>query len=540
MSFLRKLIELIDLYGLSVPLRYQQKSKFTTIVGFILSLLTILSIFTVLMIFIVDIFNHKGFSIVQNSEQIYGKKQVDFSKVPILIGFINDSGRPVKIEPQYLRIILDRNDHYPEINLEGVMTLRRESTSIKLEYCDLNKHFDNDTEIIDMIKDYEYDKYLCPIPGQNLSIAGRFGDSIHGYDMLEIHLIKCENITSDDNCASVEDMEHFYKNSYMSIIYLSEAVDHYDVYHPIRKSFRSEVFLVVSNSVKRYYYYFSPGTYTSDRGYLFTNEQVFNYAEYQTTVIDFVDEEDQSYYSGETLVEVAFSCMDRYVHYERTYDKLQDCFGNIGGWIRIILTVCQFISDYFSEKIYLIEIINTIFPTSNLDLKINNNIKIKDKERNNNFAISEGSKSKVSTNPFISKSLFDTNKTQTHLNNDNNNNNSNKINNNNSNNKNINTNKNNIINLKENISKYNFQCIDYLLPFCLLKKDGKYKAISFYKNFIYTDSSIDVIIPLIERLSTMINFENENKKKEKVKFLSKMSSTVVINNFFKNNILDNS
>ena len=87
MSFLRKLIELIDLYGLSVPLRYQQKSKFTTIVGFILSLLTILSIFTVLMIFIVDIFEHKDFQIIQNSEQIYGKKQVDFSKVPILIGF---------------------------------------------------------------------------------------------------------------------------------------------------------------------------------------------------------------------------------------------------------------------------------------------------------------------------------------------------------------------------------------------------------------------------------------------------------------------
>ena len=78
------------------------------------------------MIFIIDIFNHKGFSIIQNSEQIYGKKQVDFSKVPILIGFINDSGRPVKIESEYVRITLDRNDHYPEISVEGVMTLRRE------------------------------------------------------------------------------------------------------------------------------------------------------------------------------------------------------------------------------------------------------------------------------------------------------------------------------------------------------------------------------------------------------------------------------
>ncbi len=136
MSILKTIINIIDLYGLSVPLRYQQKSKFNTIIGASLSLITIISIFTVLMIFIVDIFNHKDFKIIQNSEQIYGKKQVDFSKVPILIGFINDSGRPVKIDPTYLKITLDRNDHYPEINSEGIMTLRRESTPIKLEYCD--------------------------------------------------------------------------------------------------------------------------------------------------------------------------------------------------------------------------------------------------------------------------------------------------------------------------------------------------------------------------------------------------------------------
>jgi hypothetical protein len=80
MSILKTIINIIDLYGLSVPLRYQQKSKFNTIIGASLSLITIISIFTVLMIFIVDIFNHKDFKIIQNSEQIYGKKQVDFSK----------------------------------------------------------------------------------------------------------------------------------------------------------------------------------------------------------------------------------------------------------------------------------------------------------------------------------------------------------------------------------------------------------------------------------------------------------------------------
>ena len=84
----------------------------------------------------------------------------------------------------------------------------------------------------------------------------------------------------------------------MSILYLSEALEHYDKSNPIRKSFRSEVFMIVSNTVKRYYYYFAPGEYISDDGYIFTFNKFYEFFEYKNTAIDFVDKEDQSYYSG--------------------------------------------------------------------------------------------------------------------------------------------------------------------------------------------------------------------------------------------------
>ena len=135
-------------------------------------------------------------------------------------------------------------------------------------------------------------------------------------------------------------MEKFFKNSYMSIIYLSQSLNHYDVNDPIRYNFRSEVFLVSSQVLKRYYYYFIPGEYISDDGYLFINKKKYEFFDYQTTIIDFVDEEDQEYYSKQTLADVVFSSMDKFITYERKYLKFQDCFGNIGGWIRIILTVC--------------------------------------------------------------------------------------------------------------------------------------------------------------------------------------------------------
>ena len=99
MSILSKLVPIINIYGLSFPLRYKQKSKFTTNIGFILTILTLASIITVILIFLIQIFTYNDFSIIQNSEQTYGKKLLDLTKVPILIGFMNNLGHTNKIDP---------------------------------------------------------------------------------------------------------------------------------------------------------------------------------------------------------------------------------------------------------------------------------------------------------------------------------------------------------------------------------------------------------------------------------------------------------
>ena len=502
MLFLQKMFSIIDLYGLSIPLRYHQKEKFHTLYSSTLSLLTILGIFYVILKFTIIVLNYKEFSIIQNTEEILEKKLLDFSKIPILIGFINDGGRPIKIDSTYLSIILDKNEHYPEINEEGIMKLKRISTSIKLEYCNLTKHFSKDNNIINLIKDYEYENYLCPVPGQNLSIRGRWGDSINGYDILEFHLIKCENSNEEDRCKNEEEMNKFFKNSYMSIIYLSQSLNHHDVNNPIRYNFRSEVFLISSQVLKRYYYYFIPGEYISDNGYLFINKKIFNFFDYQTTIIDFVDEEDQNYYSKATLIEVAFSCLDRYFKYERKYLKFQDCFGNIGGWIRIILIVCQFISDYFSEKIFLNDIIKSISSFSNKQ-SFHSKIKVKRENiKTNNYFNNENNSSNYKSQ-FSSLSIKPSKKGNISENLDLSN---------------VQIENFKIINKeKKNIT---LNLIDYCLPLWAMENNCKYSPFIAYKNIIYKDISLEFLIPLIEKF---LRFNLFIEKENKIDLLSKLN-----------------
>ncbi len=498
-STFRYFFNQIDLYGLTFPLKYKKHNSYNTLCGIALSLITIFGMSAVILFFIIKSFNRSDFSIITNTEHLYRKHLFNFTNNPFLVGYVNNEGRAVEIDPTYLTITLDKNDHYPERNEKGIVDVRRESMPIALEKCKIGVHF-NESDIIEMIKDFEYENYLCPVPGQNLSIGGRWGDNVHGYDMLEFHVIKCENTTEKQICHSFDELEQFFKNSYFHIIYLAQSLDHYDVKNPIKKKFRSEIFLIVTQLVKRYYYYFLPGEYISDDGVIFSNHKYYDYFEYERTVIDFVDKEDQDYYSAATIAEVAFSSIDKFTTVKRKYSKIQDSLGNIGGWIRIILVVCQSISNFFSEKIFLVDIINTI---SMPHYKSNQKIKLKEEKESskiNNYINNDNSNNR-SINPILMKNPKENKSDSFDL---------------------VKMNTENRISKIEN-KHVNLSFYEYFLPLWAMEYNHKYSFFLDYRDFIYKDISLEVLVPLIERLlkHNMLKAKEESKK-----YLSKMSSTL--------------
>ena len=485
-SNIRSFFNQIDLYGLIFPLHYKRHKEFNTLCGIILTLITIFGILSVFLFFLVNVINKTDMTIISNTEHLYNKKLFNFTNNPILIGYLKDGG-PAIIDSRIIKITLDKNDHYPDKDKDGIINIRRESTSIKLEKCDINIHF-NDTYIKELIKEFEYEKYLCPVPGQNLSIGGRWSDNVHGYDMLEFHVIKCENTSKIQNCKSEKEMDIYFENAYLSIIYLAQSLDHYDIHNPIKEKFRSEIFSIVTSLVKRYYYYFLPGEYISDNGFIFNNISSFEFFEYDRLITDFVDDEDQEFYSESTVAEVCFSSVDKFITYERKYAKIQDSLGNIGGWIKIIVIVCQFISDYFSEKIFLVDFIISISPTrknKNRIIKIHKT-KTQINKFNNYIKEDNSSNSNIQNSPSSNKQIMKENKTEFF----------------------------NLSNLpisKEKITpkkKIRLNFCEYFIPLWLMKKNDKYSLFLYYKNFIYKDISLEVFVPLVERL-LKLNFVRE-------------------------------
>ena len=76
---------------------------------------------------------------------------------------------------------------------------------------------------------------------------------------------------------------------------------------------------------------------------------------------------------------------------------------------------------------------------------------------------------------------------------------------------------------KNNSKKFKISCYHYIWPIELLAKYKKYDLLIFYTNIFYKYMSIEVIIPLIERLSKIDLFQKENNDTH----YFKLSSSVI-------------
>jgi len=504
MSFLFDCLKSINLYGINFPLRYKKEETYSTITGIILSITTIFFVIVISILYGKNIILKTGYSLVTNYIPLKQKTLIDFSDTPIMFGFATNGGTISYMDPSLISLSFERNVHNVYLDENGIYQLERISIKVEMEYCNKSKHFINKN---DFMKYFEYNKFLCPKPNQNLTFGGRFGDNINGYDLLEIHLNKCQNTTENNNkCQSEEIINNFLNNSYLLMVYLSESVDHSNYSYPLVKILRNELFTVAKEHVKRYYQYFQMASYTSDIGLIWNNNKNFYLTEFKMLHTDFVKEEEQKFYTSNALLEIAFTSTEQKTIYERKYVKLQEVLSDIGGFTDIIFVFFQFFSNYFSKKTMIVDVTNKIIikeenknikfkiPNINNYVSVNNSLGSMRKTQNNNseFKLIGEQKSKSLTVNYYNKN-YNYKQIKTNFKKDEKKKKKNK------------KKKNNIYRKKFKISFY-----DYICPIELLTKCKKYDSLSFYTNIFYKYMSIEVMIPLIERLSK-IDFTQKGK-----------------------------
>ena len=493
MDIMYNYLKEIDLYGYKFPLRYKMEKEYSTFCGIFFSLISISLTIYLIIEYTTQIINRTNFSLVTN--YIYSEKplEINVSNLPLMIGLYHYD-YPININKSYVILKMYQNIYTPILDDEGNSYLNRTSYSLELEDCN-TESFGN---YFKLFEKHDYRKNICLKKNQELYIKGRHGDHVRGYNTVEIHVIKCTNSTSNNySCKSDKEIDEYLQNTWLSLIYLSQTLNHYDYSTPVQNSLRSEAFIITSQHVKRYYQFLSKEKYISDNGLIFGQNTNYDLFQFHHTHFDFIEKELQNFYSNRTLIEINFSCLDLETKYNRVYLKIQNAFGDLGGLLDILSFLFELISYNFVKKSFVLGIGNSFIFThlkkieminnSNMNISYSNKTFLKTHKSENTYATRNKTEQKKTINNyfnFLGSNIHSNIMNILHINN----------------------NQLNEIMKDKPKKKDNLYYFCYLMcPFFILARKKKYHTHYMYINIFTKLMSIDVLIPMILHSYQYIN-----------------------------------
>ena len=119
----------LNIYGIEFPLLYQKEKNYTTFLDIILSLTSITLMLVISIKYFSEYLSNSNFNIVTNYHPLNYKMAINLSSKPIIYGLYNWNGTIKKLDPTYVYLTLDQNNHY----FTEKSLLVRESKNIQLE-----------------------------------------------------------------------------------------------------------------------------------------------------------------------------------------------------------------------------------------------------------------------------------------------------------------------------------------------------------------------------------------------------------------------
>ena len=464
------ILKVIDIFGFNFPLRYKKEREYNSIFGIIFSLFSIIIILLISFLYFKKMIYKTEFSIVTNYIYSEEKFEIDISSFPLMLSLINYKYEK-DIDDSYALFKLDLNVYTPKINNIGILILNKTTYPVEIEMCS-SSSFGN---YINMFREYEYSKNICIKPNQKIILKGRFGDQVKGYITLDIHLIKCVNSTNNNNkCQSIDKINEYLLNSYVSLFYISQTIDHYNVSNPIVNILNSDTFSISIEHIKRFYYFYSKERYISDNGIFLNNKKEYDLFQNHHTNFDLIDHDS----TPVILLDIIFSCHNLKTLYERKYLKIQDVLGIIGGFFDILSNLYYFISYNFIKKSFIFYIGNSFISYNSIvknNCELSNQIILKIKKNNtltyNNTDFENINSCKLfnlKSNKIILNKL-EINDKQLKI----------------------------LKHYEKKEKKWAHYLLYYIFPLCLFQKLKNYKIYLIYLDVFHKFLSIDFLIPMI-------------------------------------------
>ena len=388
----------LDLFGKDFELYYKGKNKKTTLIGAIFTILYIALYFAFLLYKIIRMFQ-------RNDVTFYDTYA--FTGEPPKIQLTDDKfyGGFALGNLETLETFVDDSIYYVKANfIEGIKEHNSwtwTNTSLKIETCKLEKFGEN---YRDIFKEKQIQNLHC-VPALDQLLQGHLTYDIYSY--FKVGFFPCINSTQNNfTCKPLSVIKQYLTRTFVTFKMEDIDLTPQKYNSPVQLRGKEVSANIGSNLFKDVHSYFQVVNIETDEDILgfdsLSKIKKEKYLKYDQSIILSSLKEKNIFESGESLCDITIQLSEKELTQKRTYTKLVEVLGDVGGLMEILFSFFNIFSSFLTERLYEQSLVNHLFHFD-IDKKIiimNN--KEENKKKNKNFLKIQRS-SKIYSSKLISK-----------------------------------------------------------------------------------------------------------------------------------------
>lgn len=347
----------LDLFGKEFELYYKGKTKKTTLIGAIFTILYIAVYFTFLLYKVIRMFQ-------KNDVTFYDTYA--FTGEPPKIQLTDDKfyGGFALGNLATLETFVDDSIYYVKAYfIEGVKDHNSwtwTNTTLEIETCKLEKFGE---KYRDLFKEKQIEKLHC-VPALDQLLQGHLTYDIYSY--FKVRFFPCVNSTLNNyTCKPLSVIKKYLTRTFVT--FKMEDVDltpqNYD--SPVQLRGKEVSTNIGSNLFKDVHSFFQVVNIETDEDILgfegVSRIKKEKYIKYDQSVILSSLKDEDIFESGESICDITIQLSEKELTQKRTYTKLDEVLGDVGGLMEIFFSFFSIFSSFLTETLYEQSLVNHLF-----------------------------------------------------------------------------------------------------------------------------------------------------------------------------------
>jgi hypothetical protein len=354
-----KLIQEIDLFGREPKLYYKEKPKRKTYFG---SFATI----TYAVIYIA-FFVYKINKMLQKADVSFYETYVYTNGTPeIELNNENFYGGFSLGDPSTQKTFIDESIYYPRGFFIYAKKINNEWTYVrkplKFETCQLNQF---GSKYRKAFSDVPLDNLYCVIYEEENIERLRGYMTTNDYSFIQIDFVPCNNLTNNNTCKPKEELDKIFLNTFIEFKMQDLELTPQIYKTPVQFERKDVKGFAFKNLYQKIYTHLQIVNIETDEDIIgFKDFHIKNekYLKYEESFVHTNPRENDIYNTpGEPLCTVIIQLAGKVLTQKRTYPKLIDVLGEVGGFMEVVYSFFKVILIFITDILYDISLVNNLF-----------------------------------------------------------------------------------------------------------------------------------------------------------------------------------